>query len=61
MSINDRKIKTVHVHPPIPARIFDWMAYFEDQEGDENAFIGWGPTAEVAIEDLKFVAEDGDD
>jgi hypothetical protein len=56
----DRKIKTVHVRPPIPARIFDYMAYFEDQEGDEGALIGWGPTREQAIDDLRFVAEDGE-
>ena len=56
--MTDRRIKTVHVFPPIPARTFDWMAYFEDQEGDENALIGWGPTVEMAIEDLKWVAED---
>jgi hypothetical protein len=60
MTNPDRKIKTVHVHPPIPARIFDYMAYFEDQDGDENALIGWGPTVEEAIADLRFVAEDGE-
>ena len=54
----DRKIRTVHVYPPIPARTFDWMAYFEDQEGDESALIGWGPTLEAAVEDLRWAAED---
>jgi hypothetical protein len=56
--VTDRKIKTVHVHPPIPARMFDYMAYFEDQEGNEEALVGYGETAEKAVEDLRYIAED---
>jgi hypothetical protein len=56
--MTDRKIKTVHVHPPIPARMFDYMAYFEDQEGNEEALVGYGETAEKAVDDLRYIAED---
>ena len=39
----------------------DRMAYFEDQEGDENALVGWGPTLEAAVEDLKLAEQDAYD
>ena len=55
------KIKTVHVFPPIPLRMFDWQAYDEDTfdvcsdpecSCRRNALVGWGSTEEEAIQDL---------
>lgn len=45
------KIKTTHVHPPIPHRQYDWSATTEDYDG--TGPIGWGPTEIEAIDDLK--------
>ena len=56
------KITTVNVCPPIPVRNFDWCAYdigTYDEEGDP--LIGWGPTEDAAIKDLKAQIEDLND
>jgi len=46
------KIKTQHVYPPIPTRVFDWCAYWDGTE--ENGRYGWGKTEAEAIADLKL-------
>lgn len=45
------KIKTSHVHPPIPVRHFDWLAFIDGQE--EEGPYGWGATESEAIADLQ--------
>lgn len=55
----ERKIITVSICPPIPSRQFDWMAYFEGS--DEDSYVGYGPTVERAIFDLRQSCEDGGD
>lgn len=45
------EIETRHVYPPIPDRRFDYCAWYSDQ--DEGGPMGWGPTREEAIADLK--------
>lgn len=47
------KIITEHVYPPIPIRIFDWCAFYEGCEEEQN--YGWGKTKEEAIENLKGI------
>ncbi len=49
-------IKTSHVYPPIPIRSFDWSAHYGDY--DLGDLIGWGPTEELAIQDLLDLTED---
>lgn len=51
------KINTEFVYPPIPVRMFDWCATFEDYDGESDSPIGWGITEQQAIEDLKLQAE----
>lgn len=48
--MSERKIITVHVHPPIPIRTSDWCAYFDGDE--ETGRYGWGTTKELAVQDL---------
>jgi hypothetical protein len=43
------KIVTNFVHPPIPIRIFDWVAHYDDPEGP----CGCGATELEAIADLE--------
>jgi len=43
-------IITEYIHPPIPDRSHDWVAYWEDYE--EHGPIGYGKTEEEAIQDL---------
>lgn len=50
MSIN--VIKVEYNPTPIPARMFDYHAWVVGTE-DEDAIVGWGATAEDAVEDLK--------
>jgi hypothetical protein len=52
------KIKTMHVYPPIPIRVFDWVAFFEDEEGDEDGLRGWGYTEEEAIAALMEMTDE---
>ena len=49
-------IKTHFVYPPIPDRNFDWSATFDSYE--PGNLIGYGPTEEAAIADLRGQAED---
>jgi hypothetical protein len=47
----ESKIITEYVRPPIPSRLCDWSAQREDYEPGDC--IGYGPTEESAIQDLK--------
>jgi hypothetical protein len=51
-----RKIFTHFEYPPIPDRSHDWSAVYEGYDGGDP--MGWGPTEEAAIEDLKQWYED---
>ena len=48
-----RKIITIFVYPPIPWRSFDWCAYYDGDEGEEQAPRGWGATEAEAVKDLQ--------
>jgi hypothetical protein len=56
------KLRTVHVHPPIPVRAFDWCAYDEERyDGAPDAgpqIIGWGTTETDAIYEFLVVLDD---
>lgn len=45
-----KKIITYCWAKPIPARRWDWCAYFE---GEEEGLLGWGYTAAEAVQDLQ--------
>ena len=49
-SMGGRKIETVFVNPPVPTRQWDWVAYFEGEEGGPK---GSGPTRDAAVRDLR--------
>lgn len=49
-------IRTSHVYPPIPTNRFDWSAVCDDYE--PGCPIGYGPTEQAAIEDLKQQIEE---
>ena len=49
------KILTRYAPPPIPTRDLDWDAVSEDYEPGDP--IGYGPTEESAIADLKAQME----
>ena len=51
------KIVTDFVYPPIPTRNCDWSAIDYDTY-EPGCPIGWGPTEEAAIQDLKEQLED---
>lgn len=54
-------IRTEFVYPPIGIRTSDWCAYDDDTyDGapDSHCPIGWGPTEEAAIADLKEQIEE---
>jgi len=59
MERNQDTIRTEHVYPPIPSRLFDWCATYDNYE--PGAPIGWGATKESAIRDLldEFPADEG--
>jgi hypothetical protein len=42
----DGKVITDCISPPIPTRNFDWAAWFDDDEPDDNGnmLVGYGPT-----------------
>jgi hypothetical protein len=48
--MNEKRIVTDHVFPPVPSRSFDWCAYYEGEEEKQN--YGWGRTEEEAVADL---------
>lgn len=51
----ERKVVTRHVYPPIPLRQFDWCAYYDgDEPNDEgHMMMGFGRTEQEAIDDLE--------
>lgn len=55
--MSERKVVTVYVHPPIPARSSDWQATFDDFDPERNDPIGWGATEAEAIANLHDNAE----
>lgn len=44
-------VRTEYVHPPIPIRQFDWLAWYDGEE-DEHMASGRGPTEAAAVADL---------
>jgi hypothetical protein len=50
------KIITQNIFPPIPDRNFDWSAVTDDYEPGHP--IGYGPTEQAAVTDLKEQLED---
>ena len=48
------KIVCHHVYPPIPDRHFDYQAYYDNDEPDDdgNMAAGFGPTEAKAVLDL---------
>lgn len=54
------KVVTTNIFPPIPDRRFDWCAYFDDDEPNDNGSMmqGFGVTEEEAIEDLLRLLEE---
>ena len=46
-------IRTEFLYPPIPARQFDWRAWYMGEE-DEQMDCGWGATESEAICDLVY-------
>jgi len=49
-------IRTTYICPPVPTRAFDWQATDDDYEPGDP--IGYGPTEQAAIEDLKQQIEE---
>lgn len=48
-----RKIVTQNIRPPVPSRNFDWQATWDDYDlGDP---VGYGPTPDAAIADLREI------
>jgi hypothetical protein len=56
LQIHGRAIRVDLVYPPIPDRRFDWCAHWADY--DEGDPLGYGPTAQAAIDDLRNVIDD---
>ena len=50
------KINVVFVHPPIPIRHFDWIAYVEGQE--ESGLCGTASTPLEAVRKLLTIIEE---
>jgi hypothetical protein len=55
-SESEPEIVTVRVCPPIPARKFDWCAYYEGAE--ETGNYGWGVGEDDAIAALESMQQD---
>lgn len=49
--LDDARVKTSNVYPPIPTRKFDWCAWWDGEE--ELGEYGWGETRDEAVTDLK--------
>jgi hypothetical protein len=45
------KIVVSFIYPPIPMRQFDWLAMFDDDDGDSPR-KGYGATRQEAIDNL---------
>jgi len=56
LQIHGRAIRVDHVYPPIPDRSSDWCAAWVDYEPGDP--LGYGPTAQAAIDDLRNVIDD---
>ena len=52
------RVRTQCVCPPIPLRHFDWCAWVD---GEEEGPVGWGPTEDIALEDLADKMEEAQD
>ena len=48
-----KNIITDYIHPPIPIRDHDWVAYYDGEE--ESLIYGYGRTKDEAIKDLKEI------
>jgi len=48
-------IVTDFLHPPIPSRSFDWVAFIDGQEDDA---VGYGKTEREAVNELLELLED---
>lgn len=48
------KVNIAFVYPPIPLRQFDWCAYFDNDEPDDDGhmLVGYGKTEAEALVDL---------
>lgn len=55
----DCKIITHYLYPPIPMRQFDWVAYRDGDEPDDEGFMlcGFGTTEQEAIQELQDIME----
>lgn len=47
---NGKRIRTIHVRPPVPTRKMDWCAYFDGEE--EDSWYGYGSTEAEAVADF---------
>ena len=55
-------IRVINVCPPIPINDFDWCAIDNDRfAGEPGDHVGYGPTADAAIEDLMQQIEEAND
>lgn len=54
--MNEMKIRTSYVYPPIPTRRFDWAAWVDGHE--ESGQVGYGATEAEAIEELREMLDD---
>ena len=48
--MTDSKIVTSHIRPPIPTRMYDWIARYDGDE--ESGPRGYGSTEEAAVSQL---------
>lgn len=51
-------IETDYVHPPIPVRFSDWLAWEEGSEDSSNVITGHGATRSAAVSELLEQLED---
>lgn len=54
------KVNVSFIYPPIPLRQFDWCAYFDNDEPNDEGqmMMGYGRTEIEAIDDLLQHVED---
>jgi len=51
---------TTYIYPPIPDRNYDWRAYLDEFEDQENMYEAYGSTQELAVSRLYEVIEDNE-
>lgn len=51
-TVNGIQIETFNECPPVPIRIWDWVAWRVCDAGEEDAINGQGATEQEAIADL---------